>query len=118
MTPLHCACYNGRLDIAQWLHGAGAAINATDINGATPLHLACFKGHLEIAQWLCSAGADVTLKDNAGSPPAQLFERHARTKLLNPQALRSTLARVLCGGRKPKVRAALPRGPARRKRSH
>ena len=61
--PLHLACLQGHLEIAQWLHSAGASLNATySTHGETPLHFACLKGHLEVAQWLCSAGADTFLK--------------------------------------------------------
>ena len=49
-TPLHLACLNGHLDVAQWLHSAGASLDAIDNNGDTPLHLGCCIGHLGIAQ--------------------------------------------------------------------
>ena len=57
--PLHLASMHGHLDIAQWLHSAGASLDATDNQGGTPLHTACSKGHLDIAQWLHSAGASL-----------------------------------------------------------
>ena len=102
--PLHLACFKGHLDIAQWLHSAGASLDATDSDaGWTPLHFACYSGHLEVAQWLCSAGADATLKTNEGYTPAQLLQRPARTVQLDQQALRSTLACL--------VRRAQAQGP-------
>ena len=92
-TPLHQACFNGHLDVAQWLHSVGAPLNSTDSspNGEAPLHQACSGGHLEMAQWLISAGADPAIKTKSGSTPAQLLQLHARTAHLEEQALRSTL---------------------------
>ena len=105
--PLHLACFKGHLDIAQWLHSAGASLDATDSDaGWTPLHFACYSGHLEVAQWLCSAGADATLKTNDGNTPAQLLQRHARsTAQLDQHALRSTLA---CLVRRAQAQGPLP----------
>ena len=76
--PLHLACAYGHLDIAQWLHSAGASLNATsDNDGETPLHGACATGHLDVICWLCSAGASATFKTkNAGETPAQFLQRH------------------------------------------
>ena len=42
MTPLHIACLQGNLDVAQGLHSAGASLDARDTNGNTPLHVACY----------------------------------------------------------------------------
>ena len=109
--PLHVACCEGHLDIAQWLHGAGASLDATDNQRWTPLHEACWKGHLEMAQWLCSAGADATLKTNAGSTPAQLLQRTDRTVQLDQQALRSTLACLVRRAQAQGPLLGLPRCP-------
>ena len=67
--PLHDACCEGHLGIAQWLHSAGASLNATASNGETPLHRACSYGHLDVAQWLHSAGASLDSTDNQGGTP-------------------------------------------------
>ena len=67
--PLHLACDKGHLDIAQWLHSAGASLNATDSEGETPLHIACLQGHLSIAQWLLSAGASLDATSSDGYTP-------------------------------------------------
>ena len=68
-TPLHDACFKGHLDIAQWLHSAGASIDATNSGGETPLHRACIGGHFAIAQWLHSAGACVDTINSVGQTP-------------------------------------------------
>ena len=52
--PLHLACFRGHLDIAQWLHSAGASIDATNNGGQTPLHRACYGGHLDLAHSGCT----------------------------------------------------------------
>ena len=79
------------LDVAQWLHSAGAPLDAID-HGYTPLHCACSEGCLDVVQWLCSAGADATLETNDGCTPAQLLQRRARNVRLDQQALRITMA--------------------------
>ena len=68
--PLHRACLDGRLDVAQWLHSApGAPVNETNSKGETPLYLACSKGHLDVAQWLHSVGTSVSATATEGMTP-------------------------------------------------
>ena len=67
-----CTCAWGHLDVAQWLHGAGASANATDNDGDTPLHFACSEGHLDVVRWLHSAGASLDAADNDGDTPLHL----------------------------------------------
>ena len=69
MEPLHVACDKGHLDIAQWLHSAGASLDATDNRECIPLHNACSRGHLGIAQWLHGAGASLNTTDCQGYTP-------------------------------------------------
>ena len=99
------ACWEGRLDIAQWLHSEGASVDAIDGEGEAPLHQACMKGQLEIIQWLCSVGADATLRTNGGDTPAQLLQLRARSAQLDQQELRSTLA---CLVRRAQAQGPLP----------
>jgi ankyrin repeat protein len=66
---LHYACLKGHLDLAQWLHTAGASLDATDRAGGAPLHYACSGGRLDVAQWLHSAGASLDATDRAGLAP-------------------------------------------------
>ena len=67
--PLHIACQDGNLAIAQWLHSEGASLDAPDINGDTPLRIACIMDHLDVAQWLHGAGASVNATTNGGWTP-------------------------------------------------
>ena len=62
--PLQIACLWGHLEVAQWLHGVGASLNAIQQHGWTPLHQVCFKGHLAVAQWLHSVGAPLNATDS------------------------------------------------------
>ena len=52
-TPLHYACTNGHLNIAQYLiREEHCNPSCENNNGSTPLHYACTNGHLNIAQYL------------------------------------------------------------------
>ena len=78
---LHVACYKGHLDIAQWLHSAGASVFATNSMRWTPLHYACWKGQLDLAQWLSSAGASVDAADTLGWTPLHEGCWHGHLKI-------------------------------------
>lgn len=65
-TPLHHACYNGHLDIAEVLVKAGAAVNAPSIGEATPLMRAVEACRLDMVYFLITAGADVQAVDSNG----------------------------------------------------
>lgn len=43
----------------KFLVGAGAKVDAENLNGSTPLASACENGHLDIAEYLLAAGADI-----------------------------------------------------------
>lgn len=46
------ACFNGHLEVAQWLLFIKPTIEVSTYKDA--FHNACFNGHLEVAQWLLS----------------------------------------------------------------
>lgn len=65
-TPLHHACYNGHLDIAELMVKAGGAIDAPAIGNATPLMRAVEICRLDIVHFLIDAGADVQTTNSNG----------------------------------------------------
>lgn len=59
VTPLAEACYQGRVDIAQWLvtsGGAEADLEEPPDHSRTCMHFAAFGGQLEAMKWLCGKG--------------------------------------------------------------
>jgi hypothetical protein len=65
------ACYNGRIEAAQWLLDHGADVDARPYLDMTGLHFAVLGGHREMVKWLLDQGADTTLRDaEHGTTPA------------------------------------------------
>ncbi len=54
LTPLHCACQSGNMELVEWLVTNGAGLEAVCQKGKTPLHYACARGHLNIVKLLQS----------------------------------------------------------------
>jgi ankyrin repeat protein len=78
-TPLHYACRNGNAEIAKFLIGKGAKVNAKDRDGGTPLHDACEPQYIELAKFLIKKGADIKPKDRDGRTPLSYIEDAATT---------------------------------------
>jgi uncharacterized protein len=59
-TPLHYAAYFGHADVARYLIGIGADLEAVSMDPLRnrPLHAAASSGHAVVAQQLLGAGAD------------------------------------------------------------
>jgi uncharacterized protein len=64
-TPLHCAAFWGRDEIAKMLIDAGADVNALNERKSTPLHEADRTGSMTIAKLLLAHGADLSARDRA-----------------------------------------------------
>ena len=77
----------GHEDVARYLHGKGAEINAVATNGTgyTALTGAVAGGHVALARWLAEKGADVNYRYAKGHSP--LLEAAANGKLEIVQAL-------------------------------
>jgi uncharacterized protein len=71
----------GHEDVAQYLHGKGAEINAVATNGTgyTALTGAVASGHASLVKWLSENGADVNYRYAKGHSP--LLEAAANGKL-------------------------------------
>ena len=57
------ACRNGHTDVAQFLLGRGADVNARGFLSAPALHWAAINGHADTVAFLLGEGADPTLHD-------------------------------------------------------
>ncbi|KAL3069442.1 hypothetical protein niasHS_018167 [Heterodera schachtii] len=66
-SPLLCACFNGKLEIATFLvENGGADVNLADTDGMTPLIAVSFSGQIDIVRLLLSHGAIVEQTDFTG----------------------------------------------------
>jgi hypothetical protein len=57
VTPLHVACFGGRLNVVRFLIEKGANVNALDAEGRGPLDLALVRGQADVAAYLRTVGA-------------------------------------------------------------
>jgi ankyrin repeat protein len=69
-TMLHIACFEGQIDVVQYLLSMKADVNARDIHGSTPLHLAVQTPSvfhpLEIVELLLERNCKVNYQDRHG----------------------------------------------------
>ena len=89
-TPLIYACDSGRLECAQALIDANAAVDEVNYFGSTALICACYSGRHECAQALIDAHAAVDRVDNAGdtalmiaceSPPSRFTQSQRQGRI-------------------------------------
>ena len=102
-TPLSCAVFMHRLDIAQWLVEMGADVNTPSLTGCTPMFQACLSGApLPILQWLRDKGADVCRKNDANYGPLHVAASMGKSShvkwLLSHGAAADLHARDVFGG--------------------
>ncbi len=83
-TPLHCAAFNGKLDIVKYFvdeEKIDASIK--DNSGWTPLHWASWNGHLDVAKYLIGRGANlVNIKDKDGKTPLDIADQKGYTDIV------------------------------------
>ena len=65
-TPLHYACANGHLDIAQFLIANGASIDSLSQGNTTPLMMAVSSGNEQLIKFLLDNGADIRMRNHEG----------------------------------------------------
>ncbi|XP_016365193.1 inversin-like [Sinocyclocheilus rhinocerous] len=82
-TPLMYCVLADRLDCAEVLLKASAAVNKTDHSQRTALHLAAQKGNVRFMKLLLSRHADWRLKDLEEMTPLHLATRHSSSKPLS-----------------------------------
>jgi len=94
-TPLHMAVLSDQREVARFLIGQGADINAPaqDEYGGTPLHWAAVLGRVEMARRLIDAGANVNIRDKNGTPLDATTHEHfsdSKTRLAVAELLRAS----------------------------
>jgi ankyrin repeat protein len=83
ITPLHLACYYGRLEIARVLLYHGARVNTKNELGQMPLHLV-LEGNrsgrdgIGIVRLLLEHGADVNAQDGDDETPLHLASHYGK----------------------------------------
>lgn len=65
VSPMHLACLNGQMEVAEVLLAAKASVGARDRHGITPLHLASHKGPESLIQLLLQAKASLSAVDGS-----------------------------------------------------
>jgi ankyrin repeat protein len=69
-TAMHQACANqfvGSLEMVQWLHGKGVALDTPNNAGRTPIQEAAEVGSLDIVRWMHEEGqVPIDVKNNHG----------------------------------------------------
>jgi ankyrin repeat protein len=80
-TALHASlALRPSIQVAAWLLGAGADINAKQHGGYTALHQAAASGNLEMIEFLLSRGADAGARTDDGKTPADLARERGKTE--------------------------------------
>ncbi|XP_052073941.1 ankyrin repeat and SOCS box protein 2-like [Mytilus californianus] len=81
-SPLHIACFMGRMDVVQCLLDHNADINMTKEDGTTPLFYACEVGHEDIVRLLLDKGADTQICRLDGKSPLKIATDNGHTSIV------------------------------------
>ncbi len=83
-TPLHVAIRSGRPDVARYLIGQGADVNARDRDGSSVLNYAAYWGLFDIAALLIDRGAGVANDRNGqGLSPLHMAASRGRAEIVS-----------------------------------
>jgi ankyrin repeat protein len=73
LTPLHCACKSGSIDIAKFLLQNKAEIDAKSTLGDTPLHIAAKNHNLPLMRLLLENNASLRIKNKEDNTPFDIL---------------------------------------------
>ncbi|VDN02713.1 unnamed protein product [Thelazia callipaeda] len=82
LTALHWASDRGKLELVEFLTGAGANVNIQDYDGQTPLHYAVSCTHRSVVDFLLRKGADPVIADFEGNCPLDIVSDAGIKKML------------------------------------
>ena len=75
-TPLHIACYEGKVALVEILlrNKCECDVNISDNNSQTPLHIACYKGNVALVEILLrhKCECDVNISDHNSQTPLHI----------------------------------------------
>ncbi|VDI64950.1 Hypothetical predicted protein [Mytilus galloprovincialis] len=80
-SPIHIACFMGRMNVVLCLLDHYAYINLTKKDGTTPLFYACEVGHEDIVRLLLDKGADTQILRLDGKSPLQIATDNGHTSI-------------------------------------
>ncbi|CAG2209478.1 ANK [Mytilus edulis] len=80
-SPLHLACFMGKIDVVRCLLDHNADINMTKEDGTTPLFYACEVGHEDIVCLLLDKGADTQICRLDGKSPLTIATDNGHTSI-------------------------------------
>ncbi|CAG2223546.1 unnamed protein product [Mytilus edulis] len=81
-SPLHIACFMGKIDVVCCLLDHNANINITNEDGTTPLFFACEVGHEDIVCLLLDKGADTQICRLDSKSPLQIATDNEHTSIV------------------------------------
>ena len=82
-TPLHYACTEGHLAVADYLLSKGAIVDALSESDTTPLMMAVRSGNIRLVRLLLDRGADLQIRNHQGFSAidvAELFNQEEISK--------------------------------------
>ncbi|VDI68417.1 Hypothetical predicted protein [Mytilus galloprovincialis] len=81
-SPLHIACFMGRIDVVRCLLHHNADINMTKEDGTTPLFYASEVGHEDIVRLLLEKVADTQISRLDGASPLNIATDNGHTSIV------------------------------------